>query len=127
SVNLTGPAPVTNAEFTRAVGRALHRPAPWWVPGIALKAVLGQAGEEMALDGPLPVQGHLLPGLAEHGLERDPRNPPRRGPVQRPADSAGELGVGHRLGAGQVQRAGDVVRQDVDDRADLVLEGDPRH
>jgi uncharacterized protein (TIGR01777 family) len=50
-VNLTGPAPVTNAEFTRAVGRALHRPAPWWVPGIALKAVLGQAGEEMALFG----------------------------------------------------------------------------
>ncbi|SEC18881.1 hypothetical protein SAMN04489727_2886 [Amycolatopsis tolypomycina] len=50
-VNLTGPAPVTNAEFTRAVGRALHRPAPWWVPGVALKAVLGQAGEEMALFG----------------------------------------------------------------------------
>ncbi|EOD65921.1 NAD-dependent nucleoside-diphosphate sugar epimerase [Amycolatopsis vancoresmycina DSM 44592] len=50
-VNLTGPEPVTNAEFTRAVGRVLHRPAPWWVPGIALKAVLGQAGEEMALFG----------------------------------------------------------------------------
>ncbi|MFB9689591.1 TIGR01777 family oxidoreductase [Amycolatopsis plumensis] len=50
-VNLTGPEPVTNAEFTRAVGRALHRPAPWRVPGIALKAVLGQAGEEMALFG----------------------------------------------------------------------------
>ncbi|WP_410620025.1 TIGR01777 family oxidoreductase [Amycolatopsis sp. cmx-8-4] len=50
-VNLTGPAPVTNAEFTRAIGRALHRPAPWFVPGFALKAVLGQAGEEMALFG----------------------------------------------------------------------------
>jgi len=50
-VNLTGPEPVTNAEFTRAVGRVLHRPAPWWVPGFALKAVLGQAGEEMALFG----------------------------------------------------------------------------
>jgi len=50
-VNLTGPAPVTNAEFTRTAGRVLHRPAPWWVPGIALKAVLGQAGEEMALFG----------------------------------------------------------------------------
>ncbi|MDX3195932.1 TIGR01777 family oxidoreductase [Streptomyces sp. MN03-5084-2B] len=48
-VNLTGPGAVTNAEFTRAVGRAVHRPAPWWVPGIALKAVLGQAAEEMAL------------------------------------------------------------------------------
>lgn len=48
-VNLCGPAPVTNAEFTRAVGRALRRPAPWWVPGVALKVILGEAAEEMAL------------------------------------------------------------------------------
>ena len=58
-VNLTGPEPVTNAEFTRAVGRALHRPAPWWVPGVALKAVLGQAGEEMALFGQRAVPAAL--------------------------------------------------------------------
>ncbi len=58
-VNLSGPAPVTNAEFTRAVGRALHRPAPWWVPGIALKAALGQAGEEMALFGQRAVPAAL--------------------------------------------------------------------
>jgi uncharacterized protein (TIGR01777 family) len=58
-VNLTGPEPVTNAEFTRAVGRALHRPAPWWVPGIALKAVLGQAGVEMALYGQRAVPAAL--------------------------------------------------------------------
>lgn len=41
-VNLTGPAPVTNAEFTAALARALHRPAPWVVPGFALTAVLGE-------------------------------------------------------------------------------------
>jgi uncharacterized protein (TIGR01777 family) len=58
-VNLTGPEPVTNAEFTRAVGRVLHRPAPWWVPGVALKAVLGQAGEEMALFGQRAVPAAL--------------------------------------------------------------------
>lgn len=58
-VNLTGPEPVTNAEFTRAVGRALHRPAPWLVPGFALKAVLGQAGEEMALFGQRAVPAAL--------------------------------------------------------------------
>ncbi|MEU4525097.1 TIGR01777 family oxidoreductase [Amycolatopsis sp. NPDC024027] len=58
-VNLSGPEPVTNAEFTRAVGRALHRPAPWWVPGVALKAVLGQAGEEMALFGQRAVPAAL--------------------------------------------------------------------
>ncbi|HWD02570.1 MAG TPA: TIGR01777 family oxidoreductase [Amycolatopsis sp.] len=50
-VNLTGPAPVTNAEFTRALGNAVHRPAPWWVPGIGMKLALGQAAEEMVLFG----------------------------------------------------------------------------
>ncbi|NLE79580.1 MAG: TIGR01777 family protein [Rhodococcus sp.] len=41
-VNLTGPAPVTNAEFTSALARALHRPAPWVVPSFALSAVFGE-------------------------------------------------------------------------------------
>ena len=41
-VNLTGPYPVTNAEFTKELGRALHRPAPWIVPGFALHIVLGE-------------------------------------------------------------------------------------
>lgn len=45
-VNLTAPVPVTNAEFTRELGRALHRPTPWVVPKFALSAVLGEfAGE----------------------------------------------------------------------------------
>lgn len=54
-VNMTSPHPVTNAEFTRALGRALHRPAPWRVPGIALRAVFGDAAEEMVLTGPKAV------------------------------------------------------------------------
>ena len=33
-VNLTGPAPVTNAEFTAALGRAVNRPTPLLVPGL---------------------------------------------------------------------------------------------
>lgn len=48
-VNLSGPIPVTNAEFTRALGRALHRPAPWWVPSLAIRAALGEAADEFAL------------------------------------------------------------------------------
>jgi uncharacterized protein (TIGR01777 family) len=44
-VNLTGPYPVTNAEFTRELGRALGRPTPWIVPGFALRIVLGQFAE----------------------------------------------------------------------------------
>ncbi|GAA3578568.1 TIGR01777 family oxidoreductase [Amycolatopsis ultiminotia] len=59
AVNLTGPAPVTNAEFTRALGQAVHRPAPWWVPEIGLKLALGQAGEEMALFGQRAVPRRL--------------------------------------------------------------------
>ena len=41
-VNVTGPAPVTNAQFNGAVARTLHRPAPWIVPGFALSALSGQ-------------------------------------------------------------------------------------
>jgi uncharacterized protein (TIGR01777 family) len=50
-VNVSGPEPVTNTEFTKALSRALGRPAPWFVPGIAMKLVLGQAAEEMAIFG----------------------------------------------------------------------------
>lgn len=50
-VNFTGPAPVTNAEFTAALARALNRPAPWLVPGFALKAMLGEFAEEGLLGG----------------------------------------------------------------------------
>ena len=41
-VNATAPGPVTNAELTRALGRALHRPAGLAVPRAALTAVLGR-------------------------------------------------------------------------------------
>jgi uncharacterized protein (TIGR01777 family) len=50
-VNLTGPNPVTNAEFTRAFGQSLGRPTPWLVPGFALKAVLGEFATEGVLVG----------------------------------------------------------------------------
>lgn len=48
-VNLTGPAPVTNATLTAALGRALHRPAVFFVPPAALRIGLGGfAGEVLA-------------------------------------------------------------------------------
>ena len=58
-VNLTGPAPVTNAEFTAAMSRALNRPAPWAVPGFALKAALGEFAEEGVLGGQRAVPAAL--------------------------------------------------------------------
>lgn len=50
-VNLTGPAPVTNAEFTAALGRALGRPTPLVLPGFAVRAALGEFADEGLLAG----------------------------------------------------------------------------
>lgn len=50
-VNFTGPAPVTNSEFTAALGRALKRPTPWLVPGFALRTLLGEFADEGLLGG----------------------------------------------------------------------------
>jgi uncharacterized protein len=50
-VNLTGPAPVTNAEFTAALGRAVNRPTPLMMPGFAVRAALGEFAEESLLRG----------------------------------------------------------------------------
>ena len=50
-VNLTGPAPVTNAEFTTAMGRAVNRPTPLMVPGFALRTLLGEFADEGLLGG----------------------------------------------------------------------------
>ena len=41
-LNLTSPNPVTNAEFSRALGRALHRPAVLPVPAFALRLLYGE-------------------------------------------------------------------------------------
>lgn len=50
-VNMTGPAPVTNAEFTTAFGRAVNRPTPLMLPGIAVRAALGEFADEGLLIG----------------------------------------------------------------------------
>lgn len=51
-VNLVAPEPVTNKDFTKALGKAVHRPtAPIAVPGFVLRAVLGQFADEGVLIG----------------------------------------------------------------------------
>lgn len=50
-VNLTGPAPVTNAEFTAELGRQLHRPTVLPVPAFALKLALGEFGRSSVVGG----------------------------------------------------------------------------
>jgi len=43
--NATAPTPVTNRELSKALGRALHRPALLPVPAIALRALYGDMAE----------------------------------------------------------------------------------
>lgn len=44
-INVTAPYPVTNAEFTRELGRVLHRPTVVPVPGFLLTALLGELAD----------------------------------------------------------------------------------
>jgi len=42
AINLTAPAPVTNAEFAHTLGRALHRPSFMRTPSFAMHLALGR-------------------------------------------------------------------------------------
>ena len=50
-VNATAPAPVTNAAFASALGRALRRPAVLAAPAAPLRLALGAFAEELLLGG----------------------------------------------------------------------------
>jgi uncharacterized protein (TIGR01777 family) len=45
AINLTAPNPVDNAELSKSLGRALHRPAVLPVPGFALQILYGEMSE----------------------------------------------------------------------------------
>jgi uncharacterized protein (TIGR01777 family) len=64
-VNLTAPAPVTNAEFAQTLGRVLHRPALMPAPAFALRLLLGEMADALILNGQ-----RVLPAKATlHGFE----------------------------------------------------------
>jgi uncharacterized protein (TIGR01777 family) len=48
--NLTVPEPTTNAAFTDALARALHRPRLLKVPAVALRTALGELAEQLVGD-----------------------------------------------------------------------------
>src|SRR5262249_20141898 len=63
-VNLTGPEPVTNADFTRALGTVLHRPAVLPVPRFGPQLLLGRELSDQLLFSSQRVEPTVL---SEHG------------------------------------------------------------
>ncbi|MDB4990348.1 MAG: uncharacterized protein JWN04_5526 [Myxococcaceae bacterium] len=59
-VNVTAPFPVTNAEFTRALGRALHRPTMFGVPAQVARLAFGELADGALLSGVRALPGKLL-------------------------------------------------------------------
>jgi len=60
AVNLASPNAVTNAEFTRTLGRVLHRPTLLTVPSFVLRTFAGEMAEEMLLASQHVVPKRLL-------------------------------------------------------------------
>jgi hypothetical protein len=48
-INTVAPAPVTNAEFTQALGQAISRPTIFPLPAFAAKLVMGEMADEQLL------------------------------------------------------------------------------
>lgn len=49
--NLTAPNPVSNKDFTKALGRALNRPTIFPMPTLTVKLLFGEMGETLLLNG----------------------------------------------------------------------------
>ena len=62
AVNLSGPDPVTQQHFVRALAAVLHRPAILPAPAFALRLALGQFADEGVLAGQRAVPSALLNG-----------------------------------------------------------------
>jgi uncharacterized protein (TIGR01777 family) len=58
-LNGTSPHPITNKEFAQTLGRALHRPAAFPVPGFLLRLAVGGAAEVL-LEGQRVVPARVL-------------------------------------------------------------------
>ncbi|MBA4063494.1 MAG: TIGR01777 family protein [Isosphaera sp.] len=68
-VNVCAPNPVTNREFTKALGRVLRRPAFLWLPRVALRVMFGELADAALLASMRAVPRKLLGGgfAFDHG------------------------------------------------------------
>ncbi len=60
AVNAVAPNPVTNEEFTKMLGKALHRPTVLPIPTFAIKLMFGEMGETLLLQGARVLPKRLL-------------------------------------------------------------------
>src|SRR5712671_1906678 len=67
-VNMTAPAPVTNREFARTLGKVLGRPAVVTVPAFALRIAFGTEGAAMLQSGQRVLPTRLLASGFNFGL-----------------------------------------------------------
>ena len=51
AINATAPAPATNEEFTKALGKVLSRPTFIPIPEFGIKLMFGEMGERLLLEG----------------------------------------------------------------------------
>ena len=59
-INVTAPQPVTNQNFSRALGHALHRPAILPMPAFVIRLLFGQMGTELLLSGKKVLPAKIL-------------------------------------------------------------------
>jgi uncharacterized protein (TIGR01777 family) len=59
-INLVSPNPVTNAQFTKALGKALGRPTLFPFPSFAARAMFGEMADEALLTGQRALPARLL-------------------------------------------------------------------
>jgi uncharacterized protein (TIGR01777 family) len=72
AINVTSPHPVTNSEFSRVLGRVLHRPAVLPVPALALRLLYGEMAQIVTTgQRVIPRQLELL-GFRFHQPELEP-------------------------------------------------------
>jgi uncharacterized protein (TIGR01777 family) len=67
-VNLTAPNPVTNEQFTQALGNALHRPTIFPAPELGVRALYGEMGVEVLIRRPRVLPAKMLDAGFEFSL-----------------------------------------------------------
>ena len=98
-VNAVAPAPVTNREFTKTLGRVLSRPALFPLPAFAARLALGEMADELLLASQRAEPARLvasgyefrfpdLEGALRHLLERPAGGVSRRSKTAHPPGTA---------------------------------------